>query len=121
MEYTLFFSQMGLSLIISLAVIFYLRGLLYRVLVDLCKGHAVGAEYWIKMLDVMMVIAPLILVILFSNTAQEPFDLLRRTLAITLIGQFISLSIVGRKIHQYSLLSRRQELLTEAAVGERQL
>lgn len=97
-EEVVFLSEVGLAMAISLAVIAYLRGILRSMLLEICDRQPQRAEFWVRLLDLMMLIAPVILVMLFGTDIGSGFSMLRRALLLVLIGQFISLVIVGRTI-----------------------
>ncbi len=97
-EEVVFLSEVALAAGISLAVIAYLRGILRSMLLELCDQQPQRAEFWVRLLDVMMLIAPLILVMLLGTEGRSFLFILRRALLLVLIGQFISLAIVGRTI-----------------------
>jgi len=97
-EEVVFLSEVGLAAVISLAVIAYLRGILRSMLLELCDQQPQRAEFWVRLLDLMMLIAPVILVMLFGTNQGGAFVTLRQTLLLVLIGQFISLAVVGRAI-----------------------
>lgn len=94
----LFLSEVGLAAAISLGVIAYLRGILRSMLLEICDRQPQRAEFWVRLLDMMMLIAPVILMMLFGVDQGSGFAVLRRALLLVLIGQFISLAIVGRTI-----------------------
>lgn len=97
-EELLFLSEVGLAAAISLGVIAYLRGILRSMLLEICDRQPQRAEFWVRLLDMMMLIAPVILMMLFGVDQGSGFAVLRRALLLVLIGQFISLAIVGRTI-----------------------
>ncbi len=97
-EELVFLSEVGLAAGISLGVIAYLRGILRCMLLEICDRQPQRAEFWVRLLDMMMLIAPVILMMLFGTDQGSGFAVLRRALLLVLIGQFISLAIVGRTI-----------------------
>jgi hypothetical protein len=97
-EIALFASQIALAALISLAVINYLRRILRAMLLEICDQQPQRAEFWVRLLDMMMLIAPVILVMMFWDGQDGVAFMLRRTLLLVLIGQFISLAVVGRTI-----------------------
>ncbi len=92
-----FLAEIVLAGGVSLAVILYLRGILRSMLLEICDRQPQRAEFWVRMLDVMMLIAPLILTQLFDEQGTA-FTVLRRTFLMVLIGQFIALTVVARTI-----------------------
>jgi len=100
-EEVVFLSEVGLAAGISLAVIVYLRGILRSMLLEVCDRQPQRAEFWVRLLDVMMLIAPVILMLLFGSERGSIFLTLRQALLMVLLGQFISLAIVGRTIWRF--------------------
>ena len=97
----LFLGQLGVAAGVSLAVILYLRVILRSMLLEVCDRQPQRAEFWVRMLDVMMLVAPLILTLLLGLDDGSAFLMLRRTLLLVLIGQFISLTVVARTIWSF--------------------
>lgn len=102
----LFLAQVGIAGIVSLAVILYLRRILHSMLLEICDRQPQRAEFWVRMLDVMMVVAPLILTLLLGLDEGSAFQVLRRALLLVLIGQFVSLVVVARTIWSFVLPPR---------------
>lgn len=94
----LFLSQVLLAVAVSVGVIRYLRGILRAMLLEICDRQPQRAEFWVRMLDMMMLIAPVILVAMFWNEDTTISNMLRRTLLLALSGQFISLAVVARTL-----------------------
>ena len=97
----LFLAQVGVAAAVSLTVIFYLRGILRSMLLEICDRQPQRAEFWVRMLDVMMLVAPLILTLLLGLDGGSAFAVLRRALLLVLIGQFTSLAVVARTIWSF--------------------
>ena len=97
----LFLSEIGLSLAISLFLIYWLTPLLRDVLVETC-GKQNRADFWVRYTQFMLVISPLLIVILLSKApdSHDPNVVLQiqDTLFRILIGVFIALSVIGKVI-----------------------
>ena len=97
----LFLIEIAVCFLFSLVVILLLRSLLRDVLIDTC-GNGKRAEFWVMFSHLMLIMAPLMLVIFFAPT--EPFHSLniakeiKDALFISLLGNFIALSVIGRVI-----------------------
>jgi hypothetical protein len=97
----LFVFEVMLCLGISFALIWLLRPLLCDVLAETC-GTEKRAGFWVMFTQLMLVISPLLVVVYFVptetathlNLALE----LQQALFRTLLGDFISLSIIGKVI-----------------------
>lgn len=94
----MFVGEVLLAAGVSLAVIAYLRGILHSMLLEICDRQPQRAEFWVRLLDVMMLVAPLILTLLLGFDNGSVFAVLRRALLLVLIGQFVSLAVVARTI-----------------------
>lgn len=94
----LFLGQVGVAAVVSLTVILYLRSILRGMLLEICDRQPLRAEFWVRMLDVMMLVAPMILTLLLGLDGGSVFAALRRALLLVLIGQFVSLVVVARTI-----------------------
>lgn len=89
------------SLTFSALVLARLQGRLRRIGGEACDREG-GAEFWIAYTQLMMVIAPLLVIAIFSRAgspsvldiAQE----LRSSLLLLLCGQFAGLVLVGRAV-----------------------
>lgn len=97
----LFLSEIGLSLAISLFLIYWLTPLLRDVLVETC-GKQNRADFWVRYTQFMLVISPLLIVILLSKAPDSPDPnvvlQIQDTLFRILIGVFIALSVIGKVI-----------------------
>lgn len=93
-----FGAEVGLSLVISLCIIFYLGKLLRTILVELC-GTADRANFWIGFTKLMFMFLPLMIVLLFSSSDNIDTDhiipQIRNILSRVLIGELATLCMVG--------------------------
>jgi len=93
------------SLSISAIVVLLLQAVLKETLRELCRGET-RAAFWSTFTRLMVFIAPLIVVVLFTkNTGQHSLHMVesvRATLLHALLGQFIGLAILGVVILRFS-------------------
>lgn len=98
---TLLFLEIALCLALSLAALALLKPLLREILTETC-GTAGRAAFWVRFTELMVVIAPLLIVIYFAPTQElNVVNLayaLQQTLFRTLLGIFIALALIGRVI-----------------------
>jgi len=97
--------EMLVSISISGFVLFLLQPVLREILKELCRRET-RAAFWTTFTRLMIFIAPLIVVVLFTkNTGQHFMELVetvRATLLHALLGQFIGLTIIGTVILRFS-------------------
>ena len=88
--------QMGLSVLISLLVIQYIRGALAEVMGQACPQN--GGRFWLRILNLLLIFAPLLLVILGSKPVDGEglFYALRNTLIWMLLGHCFALLLLSR-------------------------
>jgi len=104
-ELIIFGIQLLIALSMSVLIIFLLTKYLKEVLTDTC-GTNHSAEFWVRFTQIMMVIAPLVIVIFFSVVDSHqlmlahPAYILKQTILQTLIGEFIGLILVGKIIYR---------------------
>lgn len=110
---TAFLLELALSLAISTFILTLLQPVLREMLRELCRGES-RAAFWSTFTRLMIFIAPLLVVILFTR-ASHPGDIvlvkaLRDTLLHTLFGQFIGLLIIGKVLLNFSRRSDTEML-----------
>ncbi|WP_137937986.1 hypothetical protein [Chitinivorax sp. B] len=89
-------------LTISTAIIAYLRGVLRNILSNGCDEKNRGPDFWIRICDVMMLISPVIMVILFGHNDNVSLTAeVKRVLLLTLLGNFVGLTLVISVIWKY--------------------
>jgi len=97
----LFAIEIALCLGISLILIYLLKPFLRDVLTDSC-GTVSRADFWVMFTQLMLIIAPLMVVAYFASTVPinqlNIVHELQKTLFRTLLGDFIALSIIGRVV-----------------------
>jgi len=88
------------SVVLSGFIVSRLQGLLRQIGSQLCERGAGSAEFWVIYTQLMMFIAPLILVAIVSQAGAElsPVAHLRLSLLVVLSGQFFGLVLVGRTV-----------------------
>jgi hypothetical protein len=98
---TVFTFEVLLSIAISATILVRLQSLLRRIGSETCEhGPSGGTEFWIAYTQLMMLIAPLLLVSWLSHAGHftNLVDQLRSSLYTVLLGQFIGLALVGRAV-----------------------
>jgi len=104
-ELSIFAIQLVIALTMSIIVLSLIKPYLKDVLKDTC-GTEHSAEFWARFTQLMMVIAPLVIVIFFSGFQSseqiltQPAYILKQTLLQTLVGELIGLALVGRVIYR---------------------
>ncbi len=111
--------EIATSLGISIAVLLLLRPVLGMFLCELCRGET-RAAFWNTFTRLMLLISPLLVVLLFSNSKSlYPVAFaaeLRDVLLHSLLGQFIGLAIVGKILLNFSRRAQEAES-AQAAPG----
>jgi hypothetical protein len=89
------------SLALSALVLARLQARLQRVGPEVC-GRPGGAEFWITYTQLMMFIAPLMLIAFFSRAGNVAtfgaVDQLKSSLFLLTAGQFAGLALIGRAV-----------------------
>ena len=97
----LFLAEITLCFLISLTVIRLMKPYLQDVLTESC-GTQKRAAFWVMFTQLMLVIAPMLLVIFFSDLhpgqASYPAEALKDSLFLSLFGVFIAIASIGRVI-----------------------
>src|SRR5690242_19178015 len=92
-----FFAEIAVSLGVSALILLRLQRLLRRIGRETCEQGGSATEFWVAYTQLMMLIAPLLMVAWFSRTQAGPLvEQLRSSLGVVLSGQFIGLALVGR-------------------------
>ena len=88
------------SLAVSTLILVRLQALLRRIGVERCEQGTGATEFWIAYTQLMMVIAPALLVSWFSHAGSHSIvvEQLKSSLGLVLFGQFIGLALVGRAV-----------------------
>ena len=95
-----FVAEVSLSLALSVLILARLQTLLRRVGNEVCERGGFATEFWLAYLQLMMVIAPALLVAWFSRAGQHYLEVeqLKSSVFVVLIGQFVGLALVGRTV-----------------------
>lgn len=98
---TLFILEITISFGISLVVVWFLNPLLTDVLIETC-GTERRAAFWAMFTQLMLYLAPLLIVIYFAPTNSLPdgglVPAIRDVLFRTLLGVFIALASIGQVV-----------------------
>jgi hypothetical protein len=96
----LFAAEVLATVMLSWFIMSRLQGMLRQIGSQLCERGAGSAEFWVIYTQLMMFIAPLILVAVVSQAGAElsPVAHLRLSLLVVLSGQFLGLVLVGRTV-----------------------
>jgi len=101
MEYiTVFVLEVLFCLAVSSIVLLRLQRLLRRIGNEVCERGGGATEFWVAYTQLMMVVAPLLLVSWQSRAGYHPVPVeqLKSSLTLVLTGQFIGLVLVGRAV-----------------------
>ncbi len=96
----LFALEVGACLAMSAIILVRLQRLLRRIGAEVCERGGATTEFWIAYTQLMMVVAPLLLVAFFSRAGAYylPVQQLQSSLFWILLGQFAGLVLVGRAV-----------------------
>ena len=112
---TLFLIEVFVCVGISFLVVFLLKPLLREILIDTC-GNQTRAEFWVMFTQLMLIIAPLLIVIYFAPTKEivqiNVVEVIQDTLFRSLLGDFLALAMIGR------VISKSIDTLNEAAIEQ---
>ena len=112
---TLFLIEVVVCVGISSVVVSLLKPLLREILVDTC-GNQTRAEFWVMFTQLMLIIAPLLIVIYFAPTKEivhiNVVEVIQDTLFRSLLGDFLALAMIGR------VISKSIDTLKEAAIEQ---
>ena len=114
-SFTLFLIEVFVCVGISFAVVSLLKPLLREILVDTC-GNQTRAEFWVMFTQLMLFIAPLLIVIYFAPTKEtvhiNMVEVIQDTLFRSLLGDFLALAMIGR------VISKSIDTLKDAAIEQ---
>jgi hypothetical protein len=105
MNYLMLFAvQIGLPLLLGLAVTYYLRDATRTLLSEIC-GSDQRAEFWVRVIAVLTAAPPLILVLFCGDTLngvdgspEAAYLVLRQTLWLSLAGVVGAVGVLARSI-----------------------
>ena len=97
---TVFLCQIAVSIVVSLAILGRLQRLLRRIGNEVCDQGGGSTEFWVAYTQLMMLIAPLLMVAWLSRAGWSVslVEQLKSSLGVVLIGQVIGLVLVGRAV-----------------------
>ncbi len=97
---TVFTLEVLLSIAVSATILVRLQSLLRRLGSETCDSGSGATEFWVAYTQLMMLIAPLLLVSWLSHAGQHTglVEQLKSSLTTVLFGQFIGLALVGRAV-----------------------
>lgn len=99
-------------------MVYLLKPLLREILVDTC-GTQPRAEFWVMFTQLMLFIAPLLIVIFYAPTKEvtniNVTEVIQDTLFRSLLGDFLALTMIGR------VISKSIDTLTDAAREQSEL
>jgi hypothetical protein len=99
-------SYLVFSLILTMTLVAlamrYLRNATRKVLLNLCEGDGIGADFWLRSSDVLAMSGSLMLVLLFGRAGADWGENLRLTLVLTLAGIFLAVLFVASSIGRRS-------------------
>lgn len=102
----IFAIQISLSLVLGLAATAYLRGVTHTLLVDLC-GKPGRAEFWVRVMSVLMSIAPLCMVLVFGASQSDSIsEIIRQAIRLGLIGIVIAVAVLAMVFWQPTPVAR---------------
>ena len=95
-----FFAEVLVCLAFSVFILLRLQRLLRRIGLEACEQGGGATEFWIAYTQLMMIVAPMLLVAWFSRAGAHflVVEQLKSSLFIVLLGQFIGLALVGRAV-----------------------
>ena len=104
----LFLVQVALSFGLSLLVIALLNTQLREILTDIC-GTATRAAFWVSFIRLMLVIAPMLLVIFFTDlrpgATDYPAEAIKDAVFRGLFAIFIAVVLIGRVIRKSAVIT----------------
>lgn len=97
---TIFTAEIAACIAISLLILVRLQRLLRRIGSEVCERGGASTEFWIAYTQIMMTVAPVLLVAWFSQAGQHDtlVSQLKSSISIVLCGQFLGLVLVGRAV-----------------------
>ena len=96
----IFLAEVVASIAISMLVLMRLQHLLRR-LGDQCEQGGGTTEFWVAYTQIMMLVAPVLLIAYFSQAGAyygTTVAQLKASFGVVLTGQFIGLALVGRAV-----------------------
>jgi hypothetical protein len=96
----IFSAEILACLAVSTVILLRLQRLLRRIGSEVCERGGASTEFWIAYTQIMMAVAPILLVAWFSQAGQHVSVVaqLKSSISIVLCGQFLGLVLVGRAV-----------------------
>ena len=117
----IFGAEVLATLLISGFIVLRLQKLLRKIGAETCPRGSSTTEFWIAYTQLMMFIAPLILVAFISRADSAPATIavahLKNSLWVVLMGQFVGLILVGRAVWKAIVAPANRAAETRAAVA----
>lgn len=97
---TVFFAEVSASIVISAFILVRLQRLLRGLGDQVCEQGGGATEFWLAYTQLMMLVAPVLLISWFSQAGQYGTMVaqLKSSFGVVLSGQFIGLALVGRAV-----------------------
>jgi len=97
---TVFLAEVAASILISSLILVRLQRLLRDLGNEVCEQGGGTTDFWVAYTQVMMLVAPVLLVAWFSRAGTIGAQVveLRSSFGVVLSGQFIGLALVGRAV-----------------------
>ena len=95
-----FAAELLLTVAVSVAILTRLQALLRRLGHEACEEGGGATEFWLAYTQLMMIVAPVLLVAWFSRAGAHHVvvEQLKSSVGLVLFGQFIGLVLVGRAV-----------------------
>jgi hypothetical protein len=97
---TIFCAEILACMTISALILLRLQRLLRKLGSEVCEQGGGATEFWLAYTQLMMVIAPVLMVAWLSRAGMNAVlvEQLKSSLAVVLSGQFLGLALVGRAV-----------------------
>jgi hypothetical protein len=94
----------GISSLLVIALLRYIRPAISQVLQSLCDGNAMGTSFWLRAIDVMALSGTPALVLLLGGRVElDISQALRITLLCTLAGAFLTTAVLAISIWRFAV------------------
>jgi Mn2+/Fe2+ NRAMP family transporter len=95
-----FVAELAFSVIVSIIIIVKLQRLMRRLGTEVCENGSGSTDFWISYTQLMVFIAPLLLVSWLSHAGStySAVEQLKSSLCVVLVGHFVGLALVGRAV-----------------------
>ena len=96
-----FLAEVAASVTISTFILLRLQHLLRRLGQEACAQGGGSTEFWVAYTQIMMLVAPVLLIAYFSQAGaygSNSVGQMKASFGVVLTGQFIGLALVGRAV-----------------------